>query len=248
MGRMEKNRDTGITLDQARDLVSQVKALTPVNHHAKFDWELTDKDQGYFDLETVVFLWFKDGITLRDRRMAQMDIYRALQSTPVEVRGVKVRSLWLFPDTVLTWNFFNEEVMKPERFTEAPDYAGLHPDTMKVSKWYLKTTLNRDVSHFSFLSRTSDTFVETNLTSDREPIEDFEERLAMKIGDMPPPLPRRVSNPRIRGDEALNEFFSNSDKMIRATSDDVYTEAWFDYSRSSLFPQSVGNILQCVCG
>ena len=49
-----------------------------------------------------------------------------------------------------------------------------------------------DVSHFSSCSRTSDTFVETNLTSDREPTEDDDERLAMKIGDMPPPLLRRV--------------------------------------------------------
>ena len=31
---------------------------------------------------------------------------------------------------------FNEEVMKPERFTEALDHAGFNPDTMRVSKWY----------------------------------------------------------------------------------------------------------------
>ena len=39
----------------------------------------------------------------------------------------------------------------------------------------------------------------------------------MKIGDTSPPLPRRVSKPRIRDDQALNEFFPNSDKMHRAT-------------------------------
>ena len=42
-------------------------------------------------------------------------------------------------------------------------------------------------------------------------------RLAMKIGDTPPPLPRRVYKPRIRDDQALNEFFPNSVKMHRAT-------------------------------
>ena len=83
--------------------------------------------------------------------------------------------------------------MKPQRFTEAPDYAGFNPDTMRVSKWYQRMTLKGDVSHFSFLSRTSDTFVETNLTTEREPIEDDEEGLAMKIEDMPPTLSRRVS-------------------------------------------------------
>ena len=30
---------------------------------------------------------------------------------------------------------FNEEVMKPEKLTEAPDNAGFNLDTMKVSKW-----------------------------------------------------------------------------------------------------------------
>ena len=44
------------------------------------------------------------------------------------------------------------------------------------------------------------------------------------------------SNPRIRDDQALNEIFSNSDKMHRDTSNDAYTQAWFDYSRLSVFP------------
>ena len=43
-------------------------------------------------------------------------------------------------------------------------------------------------------------------------------------------LSGRVSNLRIRDDQALNEFCSNSDKMHRATSDDVYTQAGFDFS------------------
>ena len=57
----------------------------------------------------------------------------------------------------------NEVVMKPERFTEAPDHAGLKTDTMRVCKWYQKTTPKGDVSHFSSFSHTSDTFFQTNL-------------------------------------------------------------------------------------
>ena len=47
-----------------------------------------------------------------------------------------------------------------------------------------------DVSHFSSFICTSDTCVEPNLMSIREPFED-EERVAMKTGDLPFPLPRR---------------------------------------------------------
>ena len=46
-------------MDEAKTLVSQVKALTPINHHEKFDWEMTDKVQGFFELKMSVFLWFK---------------------------------------------------------------------------------------------------------------------------------------------------------------------------------------------
>ena len=48
-------------------------------------------------------------------------------------------------------------------------------------------------------SRASDALSATDRTSYqvREPIEDDEERLAMKQGDMPPPVLERVANPRI---------------------------------------------------
>ena len=76
--------------------------------------------------------------------------------------------------------------MKPERLTGEPDSASFTPDTMKVRKWYQATTLKGDFSHFSSFSPTSDAFVETDWTSVSEPIADDEERLPMKIGDMPP--------------------------------------------------------------
>ena len=39
--------------------MGQVKSFVPTSHHDKFDWELTDKNQGNFDLEMMVFLWKK---------------------------------------------------------------------------------------------------------------------------------------------------------------------------------------------
>ena len=135
---------------------------------------------------------------------------------------------------------FDEETMKPERLTEAPENASIDPSTMRVSKWYQEPTREDDDSHFSSSSCVSDVFTGTSRTSymEREPVEKDEERLAMKRGDMPPPLPQQVANPRIRDDQALHEFYSNSDKMHRATTDDAFTQAWFDYSQS-VFPQSV---------
>ena len=59
----------------------------------------------------------------------------------------------------------------------------------------------------------------------REQIEDDEERLAMRQGDMPPPVPVRVSNPRIQVNKASHKFYSKSDKMHRATADDAYTKS-----------------------
>ena len=61
----------------------------------------------------------------------------------------------------------------------------------------------------------------------REPTEDDEDRLAMRQGDMPPSVPERVANPRIREDRAVQDFQCNSD-----------TRAWFHYCRS-VFPKSV---------
>ena len=69
----------------------------------------------------------------------------------------------------------------------------------------------------------------------REPIEDDDERLAMIQRDMPPPVPERVANPRIRENRAVHDFQRNSEKMHRATHEDSCT---FDHCRS-VFPQSV---------
>ena len=55
----------------------------------------------------------------------------------------------------------------------------------------------------------------------REPTEDDEQRLAMRQGDMSPPVPERVANPRIREDY-----------------EDAFPRAWFNYCRN-VFPHTV---------
>ena len=51
-------RETGLTVEKAKELVSQVLSSTSTNHHDEFDWELTEKDQENFGLKMMVFLWF----------------------------------------------------------------------------------------------------------------------------------------------------------------------------------------------
>ena len=120
--------------------------------------------------------------------------------------------------------------MKPEKSTEAPRNAGIDPSTMKMKQWYQGQ------------DRVTDQKAPTGTNSAsyhaREPIKDDAERLAMRQGDMAPPVPERVTNPRIRDDRAVQDFQLNSENMHRATYEDAYTRAWFDYCRS-VFPQSV---------
>ena len=70
----------------------------------------------------------------------------------------------------------------------------------------------------------------------REPIEN-EERLAMKRCDMPS---QSLSELTIQGfeNQALLRFCSNSERIHRSTSEDAYTQAWFEKSRS-IFTQSL---------
>ena len=74
---------------------------------------------------------------------------------------------------------------------------------MKMKKWHLEPTREDDDPHFPSSSRVIDALTGADRTSYqvREPIEN-DERLAMKKGDMPPAVPERVANPRIRKDQA----------------------------------------------
>ena len=123
---------------------------------------------------------------------------------------------------------FDEETMKPEKSTEAPRNAGTDPSTMKMKQWYQK--------HDRVTDQKAPTGTNSASYHAREPIKDDAERLAMRPGDMLPPVPERVANPRIREDRAVQDFRQNSEKLHRATSEDAYTKAWFDYCRS-VFPQ-----------
>ena len=139
----------------------------------------------------------------------------------------------------------DEESMKPEKLRRAPEYAGISPSTMRVSKWNQESTREDDDPHSPSLTRTCDTFTGVDWASYqvREPVENYEERLTLKRGDMLPP--GELKNPRIREEQALQVIHSNSDKVHRPTLDDQYTQEWFDYSRSVL-PQSVRKQVQTL--
>ena len=104
---------------------------------------------------------------------------------------------------------FDEETMKPEKATEAPRNAGIDPSTMKMKQWYQ--------GHDRVSDQKAPTGTDRASCQAREPIEDDDERLATRRGDMPPP-PERVANPKIREDRAVQDFRQNSEKMHRATS------------------------------
>ena len=88
--------------------------------------------------------------------------------------------------------------MKPERLTKAPENAGIDPSTMRISKWYQESTGEDDDPHSPSSNRGSDLAGAERMSYQvREPIENDEDRLAMKRGDMSPQLPQRVSITRI---------------------------------------------------
>ena len=51
---------------------------------------------------------------------------------------------------------FDEEIMKPERLTEAPENAGIDPGTMRVSEWYQEPPREDDDPYLPSSSRVSD--------------------------------------------------------------------------------------------
>ena len=115
----------------------------------------------------------------------------------------------------------DEENMKHEKSTMAPRNSGINPSTMKMKRWYQEQDRVSDKNSLTGLERPS--------YRARKLFEIDEERLAMRQGDMPPQVPERVANPRIREDRAVQDFQKNSDKMHRATHEDAFIRAWFDY-------------------
>ena len=103
----------------------------------------------------------------------------------------------------------DEETMKPEKAAEAPRNSGIDPSTMKMKQWYERYDRVSD--------KKAPTGTERASYQVREPTDDDDERLATRRGDMLPPVPERVANPRIREDRAVHDFQYNSEKMHRAT-------------------------------
>ena len=105
---------------------------------------------------------------------------------------------------------FDEETMKPEKATEPPRNAGIDPSTMIMKQWYQ--------GHDCVSDQKAPTGTEGASFQAQEPSGDDDERLATRRGDMPPPVPERVANPKIRADQAVQDFQQNSEKTHRATS------------------------------
>ena len=101
---LSRIRATSLLLVRPKELVGQVTSLIPANLHDKFDWELTDKDQGKFDLKMMVFLWFLSEVTTRDRKLAQWDISQSLQSTLVVIGGEKICATLEIDPVKRQWN------------------------------------------------------------------------------------------------------------------------------------------------
>ena len=82
----------------------------------------------------------------------------------------------------------DEENMKSERSAMTPRNSGINPSTMKMQRWYPEPDRASDTTSLTGFDRPS--------YQAQEPIEGDEERLAMRQGDMPPPVPERIVNPR----------------------------------------------------
>ena len=105
--------------------------------------------------------------------------------------------------------------IEPARQEEGPRNAGLDPVSMRMSPLYSEPICGgTDPQPLAFkrLNEHSSGAKRSQYQIPR-PVAKDEERLTRKKGDMPPPLPRKIDNPRLREDPALMEFYSNTDKI-----------------------------------
>ena len=93
---------------------------------------------------------------------------------------------------------FDDETMASEKATEALRNARIDPSAMKMKQWYQ--------GHDRVNDQKAPTGTDRASGQAREPIEDDDERLAMKQCDVPPPGPERVANPRVREDRATKRL------------------------------------------
>ena len=54
-------------MDEARNLISGIEAMIPDAHLNLFNWKLSDRDQGNFEITVMAFLWFNENVTPHKR-------------------------------------------------------------------------------------------------------------------------------------------------------------------------------------
>ena len=86
-------------MDEAKKLISTVKTRIGEADLDKFDWEMTDRNQGHFDIKMMTFLWFNERVTPLDRTRIQLDLQQVLAKAPIKIKEEYVRAnLELDPD------------------------------------------------------------------------------------------------------------------------------------------------------
>ena len=70
-------RGSGVTLDETKQLISDTKTRIEPRDLDVLDWDLTDRDQGNFDIKMMVFLCV---------------FQQALAGAPIKFRDVNVRA------------------------------------------------------------------------------------------------------------------------------------------------------------
>ena len=94
----------GITGDEVKALITQMKTLIDAAQQGNFDWNLPESDQGDFEFKMMALLWFKNDFSFWKRKRMQLDIQQMLNVRPVTTRGCHVRAtLEISPDT-RPWN------------------------------------------------------------------------------------------------------------------------------------------------
>ena len=97
-------RATGITLDEAKQLISETKTRIKPDDLKVFVWDLAARDQGNIDIKMMVFLWFKEVVTSMVRNRVQLDLQQALAIAPIKFRDVNVRTTLELQTEKRPWN------------------------------------------------------------------------------------------------------------------------------------------------
>ena len=95
---------------------------------------------------------------------------------------------------------FDENRMEPARQEKGPRNAGLDPISVRMSQWYSEPICEGNDSQPSSFKRMNEGSSGAKRPPYQipRPVAKDDERLASKKGNVPPPLPRRIVNPRIR--------------------------------------------------